>query len=90
MVHFLDVLGDRFQETAFRFLEVEIVGGLSEPHLAKRDLISRFQRSVSFDCFFGELFAVDALGPEGEIISRMLVSVLDLRLMMKVRIDWAL
>lgn len=78
LVHFLDVLGDRVQEAAFRLLEVEVVGGLSQPHLAKRDLIGRFQRSVPFDCLFGELFAVDTLGPEGEIISRMLVSVLDL------------
>ena len=78
LVHFLDMFGDRVQETAFRLLEVEVVGRLSEPHLAERDLIGRFQRSVPFDCFFGEFLAVDTLGPEGEILSRMFVSVLDL------------
>lgn len=72
------MLGDGIQKTVFRFLEVDIVGRLSEPHLAQRYLIGRFQRSVPFDGLFCEFLAVDALGPEGEVVSRMLVSVLDL------------
>lgn len=74
-VHFLNMLRNRVQVTVFRFLEVDVVSGLSEPHFAEGDLISRLQRSVPFDGLFGELLAVDTLGPEGEDLSRMLVSV---------------
>lgn len=70
------MLGNRVQQTAFRFLEVEVVGGLSEPHLAKRDLISRLQGSMPFHCLLSELLAVDTLGPKGKMLSRMFVSVL--------------
>lgn len=89
-VHFLNILGDRVQHTAFWFLEVEVVSRLSEPHLAKWDLVSGLQRSMCFNGLLCELLAVYAFWVEGEVLSSMHVCMFYLDLVWLIRIDWVL